>query len=91
MNQNPMEFFVAFALGLILLFILIRLLYVPLRMALKLFINSIAGGALLLFLNLLLRLFGMSVGINAVTSAIAGVLGVPGIALLLFLQIILRA
>ncbi|MBQ2966878.1 MAG: pro-sigmaK processing inhibitor BofA family protein [Clostridia bacterium] len=91
MNQNPMEFFVAFVLGLILLFILIRLLYVPLRMALKLFINSIAGGALLLFLNLLLRLFGMSVGINAVTSAIAGVLGVPGIALLLFLQIILRA
>ena len=91
MNQNPMEIFLAFVIGMLLLFILIKLLYVPIRMAIKLFINSIAGGLLLLFLNLLLGIFGISVGVNFLTSAITGVLGIPGIALLLLLQIILAA
>lgn len=91
MNQNPLEIFLAFVVGMLLLFILIKLLYVPIRMAIKLFINSIAGGLLLLFLNLLLGIFGISVGVNFLTSAITGVLGIPGIALLLLLQIILVA
>ena len=91
MNQNPIEIFLAFVVGMLLLFILIKLLYVPIRMAIKLFINSIAGGLLLLFLNLLLGIFGISVGVNFLTSAITGVLGIPGIALLLLLQIILVA
>lgn len=91
MNQNPMEIFLAFVIGMLLLFVLIKLLYVPIRMAIKLFINSIAGGLLLLFLNLLLGIFGISVGVNFLTSAITGVLGIPGIALLLLLQIILVA
>ena len=91
MNQNPTEIFLAFVIGMLLLFILIKLLYVPIRMAIKLFINSIAGGLLLVFLNLLLGIFGISVGVNFLTSAITGVLGIPGIALLLLLQIILVA
>ena len=33
MNQNPMEIFLAFVIGMLLLFILIKLLYVPIRMA----------------------------------------------------------
>ena len=90
MMQNPMEALTAFVLGLILLFILIKLLYAPLRLAIKLFINAILGGALLVFLNLVLKIFGITIGINFVTAMVTGVLGVPGISLLLFLQIILN-
>ena len=82
-------FIAAFAAGLVLLFILIRLFYAPLRLAFKLFLNAIAGGVILFLINFAGALCGIYIGINAVTCAIAGVLGVPGIALLLFLQILL--
>ncbi len=91
MMQNPMEAVTAFVLGLILLFILLKLLYAPLQLAVKLFINAVLGGALLVFLNLILKIFGISIGVNFVTAMVTGVLGVPGISLLLFLQIILNA
>lgn len=87
---SPVEFVAAFVIGLILLFVLIRLLYTPLRLALKLFVNSIFGGILLCFLNFAGMVLKINIGINLITCAVAGVLGVPGIALLLFLQIILN-
>ena len=90
MTQNPMEAATAFVLGLVLLFILVKILYAPIRLALKLFVNAFLGGALLVFLNLVLKIFGISIGVNFVTAIVTGVLGVPGISLLLFLQIILN-
>lgn len=91
MDNLTLEFVTAFVVGLILLFVIIRLFYAPIRIACKLFLNSVAGGALLAFLNFAGTLVGINIGINALTCAITGVLGVPGIALLLFLQILLKA
>lgn len=91
MNTSPAEFVAAFAVGLILLFILIRLFYTPLRIAFKLLLNSIIGGILLFFINFTGSLCGIYIGINVITCATAGVLGVPGISLLLFLQMLLQA
>lgn len=89
MDAQAFEFITAFSAGLVLLFILIRLFYAPLRLAFKLFLNAIAGGVMLFLINLAGSLCGIYIGINVMTCAVSGVLGVPGIALLLFLQILL--
>lgn len=91
MNTQAVEFIVAFSAGLFLLFVLIRLFYTPLKLALKLLLNAFCGGIMLFLINLAGSLCGIYIGINAVTCAIAGVLGIPGISLLLFLQILLGA
>ncbi len=91
MDTLTVEFVAAFVVGLLLLFIIIRLFYAPLRIAIKLFLNSVVGGALLAFLNFAGAVVGVNIGINALTCVVTGALGVPGIALLLFLQILLKA
>ena len=90
MDTFSIEFASAFVVGLLLLFIIVRLFYTPLRIAIKLFLNSIAGGVLLAFLNFAGAVVGVNIGINVLTCVVTGVLGVPGIALLLFLQILLK-
>ncbi|SDY99311.1 inhibitor of the pro-sigma K processing machinery [Proteiniborus ethanoligenes] len=79
----------AYAGGLILLYFLGWLLIIPIKYLLKLIINGITGGILLLLVNLLGGFVGISVAINPVTALIAGFLGVPGVILLIVLQYIL--
>ena len=79
---------VAFAVGIVALYVLGLLLVVPIRIIIKLVINGIIGGLTLLLVNLVGGLFGLSIGINPVTSIIAGFLGVPGVVLLLIIQLI---
>ena len=90
MNATPTQFITAFCIGLLLLFVLVRLFLTPIRLAIKLFLNSLAGGLLLLIINLAGSMAGINIGVNLATCALTGTLGVPGIALLLFLQIILK-
>ena len=52
MNTQAVEFIAAFSIGLLLLFMLIRLFYTPLKLAFKLFLNAISGGVILFFINL---------------------------------------
>jgi len=77
---------VAYLFGLFLLYILMRLLYVPLKFVLTLVVNGVIGGLLLVVFNILGSLFGISIGINLVTAVIAGFLGIPGILLMIILK-----
>jgi len=79
----------AFAFGLILLYLLGWLLIIPVKYLFKLIVNGIIGGVLLLIVNFIGRFIGIYVGINPVTALIAGFLGVPGVILLIVLQYIL--
>ncbi len=76
----------AYILGIVLIFIAIKLFTAPLRLLLKIVVNGAMGLAGLIVINLVGAGFGFSVAINLVTVLIAGVLGLPGIALLLFLR-----
>ncbi|MGF7058452.1 pro-sigmaK processing inhibitor BofA family protein [Brassicibacter mesophilus] len=80
---------IAFAFGLILLYLLGWLLIIPIKYLFKLIVNGIIGGVLLLIVNFLGGFIGIYVGINPVTALIAGFLGVPGVILLIVLQYIL--
>ncbi len=73
-----------YAAGLLILFILGKLLLKPLTWVLKLICNALIGALLLIVVNLIGDPMGFAVVINPVTALIAGILGVPGALLLIF-------
>jgi inhibitor of the pro-sigma K processing machinery len=79
----------AFLAGLVILYIVGMLLVVPIKILIKLLINGIIGGVLLWFFNLIGGIFGLFIAINPLNAVIVGILGVPGVILLLVLQLIL--
>ncbi|ADH59892.1 pro-sigmaK processing inhibitor BofA [Thermoanaerobacter mathranii subsp. mathranii str. A3] len=79
---------IAYLIGLFLLYFLGWLLVVPKKFLLKIIINGIIGGFILLIINLLGKSIGLYIAINPVTALVAGFLGIPGIILLIILQYI---
>lgn len=80
------------ALGLTLLFLVVvclRLFAAPLRLALKVVFNSALGFGALWLLNLTTAVTGLSLGLNIFNAAVIGILGVPGLGLLLLVQWVL--
>lgn len=84
-----MEKFVALFVPLLLLVILIRVILIPMKLIWKLLINSVCGFLCLWLLNTIAGFTGIWFPINLVTAAIAGFLGIPGIALLTLAQVLL--
>ena len=80
---------IAYAVGLLLLYVVGWLLLTPIKLLLKFLMNGVIGGLMLLVLNLVGGSIGVSVMINPVTALIAGFLGVPGVILILLLQVLL--
>jgi len=74
--------FVAIIAGLILLLLIVGAPLKPIRYVGQMVIKLVIGAVFLFFLNTLGNQVGIHVPINFVTSAIAGVLGIPGVAAL---------
>ncbi|MBO4915156.1 MAG: pro-sigmaK processing inhibitor BofA family protein [Oscillospiraceae bacterium] len=66
----------------------IRLFSAPLRLALKVLINTLLGFAALFVINLASGLTGFSLGMNLFNALVIGILGVPGLVLLVLLKIV---
>jgi inhibitor of the pro-sigma K processing machinery len=73
---------VACLLGVLVLYLLIRWLFVPLRYLLFILYNAVIGAVLLWVFDLVGPLVGLGVAINPFTAVTAGFLGFPGVALL---------
>ena len=84
-----MENFMMLLIPALMLLLLIRVIMLPIRIAWKLLINSACGFLCLWLLNWISGFTGIMFPINAVTAAIAGFLGLPGIGLLALAQGIL--
>jgi len=81
------------SLGLVLLFLVVacvRLFSAPLKVALRVLINSVLGFGALWLLNLTGSVTGIALGLNIFNSLTVGILGVPGLFLLLLLQWVLK-
>ncbi len=78
----------AFVVGLLALFVIARLLVVPMRIISKLIVNGIVGGLTLLLVNLVGGIVGLSIAITPLSAVIAGFFGFPGVIFLLLLQYI---
>ena len=67
----------------ILLFLLGKTLLIPLKIVFKLVVNSLLGGILLMLFNAVGSNVGLIIPLNLVNAVTAGVLGVPGVIMLL--------
>ena len=78
-----------FALGLMLLYFLGYIILSPFTLLMKFVLNSFLGAAVLVVINLIGQNFGVTIPLNPATALIVGFLGLPGVALLFVLKLIL--
>ena len=83
-----MENFVALAIPALLTLIVVRILFTPMKWALRLALHGLCGFACLWLLNTVSGFTGLVLPINAVTVLISGTLGVPGIGLIVLLELL---
>lgn len=66
-----------------------RVFIVPIKKILKLLINSILGGAIIFLINLIGSYFEFHIGLNIFTSILVGLLGVPGVIVLIIIKFLI--
>lgn len=82
------QYLFAYSVGAVLAVITLILLARPIKWLFKLAISCAVGCAGLVAFNLLGGLFGLYIGVNLATAATAGILGLPGLAMMLILKAI---
>lgn len=84
-----MEWFGIVVIAVIAIVVVVRLLSAPIRLAGKLLINALAGFVVLFLLNFVGGIVGLSLGINWINAIVVGILGAPGVVLLLLIKYLL--
>ena len=77
--------FLTYAGAVVLIFLIGKIFLWPLKMILKLVLNSLAGGLVILLINAVGVAFGLMIPLNFLNAVIVGILGLPGVVLLLIL------
>lgn len=75
----------AYAVAIFIILVLINLMLKSAKRMSMIIINVILGGALFIMLNIL----GMKLAVNAITIGIIGLLGVPGVLLVVIMKLVL--
>lgn len=90
MMQGNLDYnvIIAYIFGIILIYLIGRLMLVPIKFLLKLIYNGLIGGAMLWGVNYIGAYFGFTMAINPITALVAGFLGVPGVVLLIAMKAI---
>lgn len=70
----------------LLVVLLFKILKTPLKWALKLLLNAASGFIALVVLNFFGALVGLTLPINLINCLVTGILGLPGVVLLLLLK-----
>jgi inhibitor of the pro-sigma K processing machinery len=78
---------IAFAFGILLIYLIGRLFLMPIKLVFRLIYNAIIGGAMLWGVNFIGGHFGFAIAINPITALVAGILGIPGVLLLILFKI----
>lgn len=81
--------YVSFFIAVLVLFIILKILALPFKIIIKLMLNALIGGVVLFLLNLIGSNFGLVLDINWLSALIVGFLGVPGVIIVLILQLLL--
>lgn len=76
-------------IGVAVLFIVLKLLALPMKIIIKLVINGLVGGLVIFVVNLIGANFGFMIDLTWITALIVGFLGVPGVVIVTILQFIL--
>lgn len=78
---------IAYIFGLLLLYLICRVFFIPLKILFKLFYNAAIGAILLVVLNFVGSYFDFNLAINPFTALVVGFLGIPGLVLLVLLKL----
>lgn len=81
---------IAYAFGIILIYLIGRMLTMPVRIVFKLIYNGLVGGIMLYVVNFVGAYFSFTIGINPITALIAGFLGIPGVILLILFKLFIN-
>ena len=84
-----MKNFATLLIPVFLVFLLLRMIAMPIRWSWKIFINSACGFLCLWLLNSVAAFTGLYFPVNAATVVAAGFLGLPGICALAIIQFFL--
>ncbi len=79
---------IALVILVFLFFPLLKLLKTPIKWVFKLLINAVSGFIALLVLNFFGSLVGLHITISWLSAILVGVLGLPGVVILLLVQYI---
>ncbi len=79
----------AYVAGLVITVVFCRIFIKPISKLFRLLINGLIGGFILAAVNFVGGFAGITVNINPLTALIAGLLGLPGVILVIILQYIL--
>lgn len=74
---------------LVVIIIIGKIFYMPLKHIIKLLINSVLGGLLIYIVNVVGASFDFHIGLNIGTALFAGILGVPGVIVLILITVLL--
>lgn len=73
----------------IMILIIGKIFILPLKKIFKLVLNSIMGGTLIYIINIIGGSFNFHIGLNWWTIICSGILGVPGVILIVVLKLLL--
>lgn len=79
----------AYIIGILLLYFLGKQFLIPVKYVLKLIYNALIGGIVLVIINFIGSAFQFQIALNIITALIVGILGIPGVLLIIILQRIL--
>ena len=85
--SGDMTVAIAYVFGIILLYIVGRIFFMPLKLVFKLIYNGLIGGIMLWAVNFIGSHFDFAIAINPFTALVAGFLGLPGVVLLILFKI----
>lgn len=77
---------IIYVAGLIFVIVMARLFSKPIKIILRLCLNSVLGCVIIVLVNTFTTI---QIGINPITAAVCGVLGLPGAALLVALKLLI--
>lgn len=87
--MDKLYILLAWVAGILLVLVLGKKLRIPLKLALKLLLNGLLGGVAILLINLLGQSINLHIPLNIFSALIAGILGLPGVILLIILKYLL--
>lgn len=76
--------FLPYIIAVLVLFIVLKILSMPMKIIIKLVINALIGGIVIYVLNL----FNVGIVLNWITALIVGFLGIPGVIIVAILQFV---
>ena len=80
---------VSYVIGILLIVLVCFILTKPVKWILKLILNGILGGIMLIIINAIGSSIGLNVPINPISALVSGLLGFPGVILLVLIGLIL--